>query len=254
MVHERLDDLPVDELEQALTPVDHGDHGAERREDAGVLHADHAGADHEHRGGNLRQVEDAVGVDDGRAVDRDVLRDGGHRARGDHESLRADERRRSRALDLDRMRVDERGMSLENVNAVARELGAVDVVLLLDHVVAAEHQVVDGDRLLDAVGMAVEPALLEAGEVQHGLAQRLRRDGARVDADAAHAGQALYDGGAAAELGGLDGGVMPRRAAAEDDELILVHEAAILASRKGYRLRARTRRRGALDKVSRGPA
>jgi len=91
-------------------------------------------------------------------------------------------------------------------------------------VVASEHKVLDGDGLLDAVGVAVEPTLLEAREVQHRLTQRLRRDGPRIDADATHAREAFHDGDAAAELGGLDRGVVTRRAAAEHDELVLRHE------------------------------
>src|SRR5206468_9940087 len=134
VVHERLDDLAVDELEQALTPVYHRDHGAERREHAGILHADHTGADHEHGAGDIRETEDAVGVDDRRAIDRYVRRYGGHGPRGDHEPLRADQRRGSLALDLDGVRIDERGVALEEVHAVARELRAVDIVLFLDHV------------------------------------------------------------------------------------------------------------------------
>src|SRR5713101_6773061 len=56
--------------------------------------------------------------------------------------------RGSLALDLDGVRIDERGVALEEVHDVARELRAVDIVLFLDHVVASEHQVLDGDGLL----------------------------------------------------------------------------------------------------------
>jgi hypothetical protein len=193
-----------------------------------------------HGAGNIRETEDAVGVDDGRAIDRYVRGYRGHGPRGDHDPLRADQRRGSLALDLDGLRINERGVALEDVHAVARELRAVDVVLFLDHVVASEHQVLDGDGLLDAVGVAVEPTLLEAREVLHGLAQ-LRRDGPRIDADTAHACEAFHDGDAAAELGSLDRGVAAHRAAAEHDELVLHHGVVILAPR-GWS----TRRRGNL--------
>src|SRR4029453_9662561 len=92
---------------------------------------------------------------------------------------------------------------------------------------AAEHEVLDGDGLLHAIGVAVEATLLEAREVEDGLAQRLRGDGARVDADAAHTAQALDDGHASSELGSLDGGVVPGRSRANHDDLVARHVPSI---------------------------
>ena len=80
-----------------------------------------------------------------------------------------------------------------------------------------------GDVLLDPVGAAVEAALAPAGEVEHGLAQRLRRDGAGVHRDAADAAALLDHQHGLAELGRLDGGAPAGRAAADDDEIEGAH-------------------------------
>ena len=127
------------------------------------------------------------------------------------------------------MRIDEGRVPLEDVDPVPRELGAIDVVLFLDHVMTAKHQVVDGDGLLHAIGVAVEAALAEARKVEDGLAQRLGGNGARVDTDAAHAAQPLDDGDAAAKLGRLYRGMMAGGAAANHHELVAGHWERIVA-------------------------
>ena len=60
----------------------------------------------------------------------------------------------------------------------------------------------DGDLVLDPIALAVDPALAHAREVEDGLAQRLRRDRARVHADAADHLPAIDDRDALAELRG----------------------------------------------------
>ena len=56
--------------------------------------------------------------------------------------------------------------------------------------------------------------------MQHGLADRLGRDGAGVDADAADAGRAVDQRDALAELGGAERRLLPGGAGADDDEVI----------------------------------
>ena len=73
---------------------------------------------------------------------------------------------------------------------------------------------------LHAVGKPVKAAFAPAGEVQHRLAQRLRRDGAGVHRDAADAAALLDHQRPLAELGGLDRRASPRRAAADDDQVM----------------------------------
>ena len=69
MIAEGLDDLLVGELEEARAALDECDTNAERGEHTTILNADDAAADDDHRLGQVGEVEDEVGVDDGRAVD-----------------------------------------------------------------------------------------------------------------------------------------------------------------------------------------
>ena len=94
-------------------------------------------------------------------------------------------------------------------------------------------EVGDRDVLLDVAGAAEQPALVGAGEMQGRLAERLRRDGARVDLGAAEDGVLLDDGDALAQLGRLDGALLPRGAGADDDAVEVFHDAALSPSREG---------------------
>ena len=78
-----------------------------------------------------------------------------------------------------------RPVPADEVDAVADQLVADDLDLAADDVLGAAEQVGDGDVVLDPVVLAVELALVHAGQVEHGLAQGLGRDGAGVDADPA---------------------------------------------------------------------
>ena len=100
---------------------------------------------------------------------------------------------------------------------------AHDVALLADDVAGARQQVGGGDLLLDAVAGAVQLALAHAGEVDDRLAQRLRRNGAGVDADSAEHPAALDDRDRLAELRRRDGGLLAARTRTDDDEVVLQH-------------------------------
>ena len=121
------------------------------------------------------------------------------------------------------MWIDEAGFGREHGDAVAEQLRLRDVELVLDHLLDPERQVRHGDLLLHAVVDAVDALVLEAGQVQHGLAHRLARDGARVDAGAADRFAALDERDTLAELGGLDRGALARRAGPDDEKLVAVH-------------------------------
>ena len=95
-------------------------------------------------------------------------------------------------------------------------------MLVRDDLVGADQQVLHRDVLLDPVRRAVELARAEAGEVEHRLAQRLRRDGAEIDADAADDRGLLDDRDLLVELGGLDRGALPGRAGADHHEIVVV--------------------------------
>jgi hypothetical protein len=115
--------------------------------------------------------------------------------------------------------VGEARIAVDKGDVVAAELVSDHVDLAVDHVLHAPEQVGAGDVVLDAVALAVDPALAHAGQVEDGLAQRLRRDRARVDADAADHVAAVDDSHAAAKLGRLDGRFLARRSGSDHEQV-----------------------------------
>ncbi len=220
-VLERLADLAVEEAERAVALVDDGDLGAERAEHRGVLDADHAGPDDRHRARDAPlEVQQPVRVDDRAVVERDGVRPRGLRPDGDHDAVGPD--RLVGARDPHRVLVLERGVALEPADHVAAELLPHDRGLGAHDVRGAVHQLPErlAVGLLQAGGVEhVERALGEL--VEHRLAQRLGGDRAGVDRDAAQAVAPLRDRDALAELGGLDGRLLTRRAGADDEEIEL---------------------------------
>jgi hypothetical protein len=118
--------------------------------------------------------------------------------------------------------VDEAGVTFVEIDAVAHQLRSDDVDLLADHVLGTGQQVGGGDLLLDPVARPVQLPLAHPGEVDDGLAQGLRRDGAGVDADPTEHAAAFDDGDRLAELGRGDGGLLSARAGPDDDEVVLL--------------------------------
>ena len=90
-----------------------------------------------------------------------------------------------RAFDADVMRVDEAGDAVSDVDAIAGELRLGDIDFGLDDVLDAEGEIGHGDVFFHAIVHAVDRAVVEAGEMQHGLAHGLGGNGAGVDADTA---------------------------------------------------------------------
>ena len=74
VIAERLDDLLVRELQQPRPFLDQDHADAERREHAGVLHADDTAAHHDQRPGQFNQLHQLIAEQDGAAIDRDVGR------------------------------------------------------------------------------------------------------------------------------------------------------------------------------------
>jgi len=114
-------------------------------------------------------------------------------------------------------------MALHEVDAVAHQLRADDVLLLADDVAGARQQVAGGDLLLDAVAGPVQFALAHPGQVDDGLAQRLGRDGSGVHANTAEHPTALYNRHRLAELCRCDRGFLTARTRTDDDEVVLNH-------------------------------
>ena len=122
-------------------------------------------------------------------------------------------------LDAHRVRVLEGGVADDDLDVVAQQLGAGDVDLAAHHVVGAHEQVLHRHAVLGRVGGAVHVVQAPPGEVHGGLAQGLARDGPGVDADPAQGALALADRRPPAELGRLDGRVLPGRPRADDQQV-----------------------------------
>ena len=121
--------------------------------------------------------------------------------------------------DGDRVRVGEARSADDERHAIAPQLVADDLPLALDDLPHPDRDVVDRDVVLQPVVLPVDRALVEAGEVEDRLADRLRRDRSGVDARAADLAVPLDERDAVAELRGLDRRLLPRGTGAEDDEL-----------------------------------
>ena len=119
---------------------------------------------------------------------------------------------RGAVLDQQGVLVTEAGLTGNEVNPVAHQLISHHVGLLADDVLGPGQQIRGGDLVLDAVAGAVELALIHAGQVEHGLAQRLGRDGAGVDAHAAEHRTLFDDRDRFTQLGCGDRGFLAARA------------------------------------------
>src|SRR5262249_47123900 len=231
---QRLDDLAVAEVKHLGTTVDHSYLRAEGGEHRGELDPDHTRADHHQRPRDaLEAQDDAVRVEDGRAVDLDARGRARVRPGGDDDPLAAHPPLAAAAVeDGNRVRVDERRLAVEERDVVPEQLGSDDVALSLAHLPGPYGEVGDVDLLLHAVVLAVDPALREAGQVQDGLADRLRRDRSGVDGHASEMPVPLDERRATAELRGLDRGLLPGWARTDDEQLeVEVHDVAQFAKR-----------------------
>ena len=100
----------------------------------------------------------------------------------------------------------------DQLDVVAVEMVADQLELVADHLLADEDQVGDGDVLLDAIALAEQAAVAGPGQVQDRLAQGLGRDRAGVDGRRRRERWTfLDDDRLLAELGRLDGGLLPGR-------------------------------------------
>jgi hypothetical protein len=241
VVAQRVDDLGVDERQQPVALVDQGHAHAERGEDAGVLAADHPGADHRQGPRQPVELQDVVAGEDLLAVERDMAVARRLGAGCDDDLVRRD-RAGGGAVDVlepQLLRPAEHRGRRDQLDPVAHQLVAGHVDLVLDDLVGAHQQVLHRDVLLDRVGRAVEFARAVARQLQHRFAQRLRRDCAEVDADPAEHGGALDDRDPLVELCALDRRPLAGRAGADHQEVVVV------ALRHRFP-QPRSRRRGAV--------
>src|SRR6476646_11568142 len=122
------------------------------------------------------------------------------------------------------MWIDETGLAVDHVDAVAGHLILDEGDLVRDHVVGAEGEVLDRDVGFHTIAGAVEIALSEAGQVEDGLAQGFAGNGAGMDANAADHLLPLDDADVFSELGGLNGGLLTGRPRANDQKVVVPHE------------------------------
>ena len=223
MVLERLGDLAVEETQDLVAALDQRDLDAERRQHAGVLGADDAAADHDHGLGQMVELEQAVGTEDGLVVERDALGAGRPGAGRDHEDLGAEPLGVVRAGHLQQVGRDEVGLAPDQVDVIAVEVAADQLELVADDLLADEDQVGDRDVLLDPIALAEQPAIAGPGQVQDGLAEGLGWDRARVDRRAAQHGTLLDDDRLLAELRRLNRGLLTGRTRADHRAIEMPH-------------------------------
>jgi hypothetical protein len=180
-MHELVDDLAVEELQQAVAPLDQGHAHAHRGEDRRVLDADDAGADDGEGPRQVRQAHDVVRGEDDLAVRLHPGRGRRLGADGDHDVGRADTARARLRPDLQRVGIGEHGFTGEQGHVVAPELILDDLDLAGDHVAHAGQQLLAGGaRVEPGPGQAV-PLAGDRRVADDRLAQRLARDRAGVE-------------------------------------------------------------------------
>src|SRR5579859_2527756 len=220
VIAEGFDNLLVGELKQPVAFFDQRDADAEDGEHAGVFDADDAAADYDQGARQLGQVHDLVAVDDGAAVDRNAVGGGRLGAHGENDPAGVQGHVCFRALDAQCLRVDEVGQAVDDVNAVAGELGLGHVDLSLDDSRDAKGQVGHGDLVFDPVVHPIDGAVVVARKMEHGFAHRFGGDGAGVDADSADDRTGFDDGDAFFQLGSSNCGALPGRSGADDNQII----------------------------------
>ncbi len=175
------------------------------------------------------EFEDLVAVDDGAAVDGNLGRRGRLGADGDDDAVGFEVVSPWAPSTRTWLRIDEVGDAVDDVDAVAGELGFGDVHFSLDDRLDAKGKVGHGDLFFDPVIHAVDRAVVVAGEMQHGLAHGLGGDGAGVDADSADDGACLDHGYALLHFGSGHGGALARRPGADNDQVVFGGTHAIVS-------------------------
>jgi hypothetical protein len=200
---QRARELGVEEGQQHVAPVDEMHLAAQRRERAGVLAADHAAADHRQPARQRVQLEDLVGIVHPVVPERELGRMQRGGTGGDQDALAAQAGLAPvGARDRDRVRVDEATRPLEPDHGVFREPRLEALALQGGHPLLVPHEVGHGRLAPQGEIHAVQPARAPAGQHQRGLAQRLARNGAGVDAGASEQRGAFDQGRPLAEQAG----------------------------------------------------
>jgi hypothetical protein len=202
------------------------------------------------RPGRVAQFQRAGGVDDARVV-REERQAHGLRAGRDDGLLELDRLRVARLLlafaaglvDLDVERVDEVAVAAHDRDLAHLGHRAQAAGELAHHLALVRAQLGDVE-LRFAVGHAQVGEVLDLVHHHRHVQQRLRRDAAHVEADAAERGVALDQHHLHAEVGGAERGRIAAGAAAEHEQVALDVGAAGVRRRDGRRARVRGRRCG----------
>ena len=224
-----LDEVAVCAGHQSLEHLDDVDARAERRVDGRHLHPDDAAADHQHPLRHRRQLQRARGIDDARVIGKE----------GQLRRLRA--RRDDRLVETNAALADRQLMRSGEL-PLARD--HLHLARLRHHRHAAaeatHHLVFPGAQLLhfdagvaegNAMPGEIARAVHQAGDVE----QRLRRDAADVEADAAQRLVALDQHHALTQVGRPEGGGVSAGARSQHED-VTVEWPAFRAGRGGLRL------------------
>src|SRR5689334_4137873 len=146
VIAQRLDHLPIDEVEEHGALIDDRDLDVQRRQHRRVLETDDAGADDDQLARQLVHVGQLIGVEDALAVERNLWRTRRSRSARDENVLRGGARRaRGLRRYLDRMRVDEAGRSDDGGDAVASQLMVNDLHFALDDALNTMREIASGN-------------------------------------------------------------------------------------------------------------
>ena len=130
---------------------------------------------------------------------------------------------RAAAANPDGVRVDKRRASEECLDIVARELRVGYIYFRLDDMLDPESQIRHGYLVFDPIIDAINVLILIAREVQHRFPQRLRRNGACIDADPTHNIALFHYRDFLARLRRLDRRSLAGWACAQNDHVKFVH-------------------------------
>jgi hypothetical protein len=219
---EALGNFGIEKREQGVAAIHQRDGNAKSHEDGSVFAADDAAADDREAFGNALHLQESVGVESVDVVEGDFGRAMRLGTGGDENDVAAKAVLSIATGDVDGVRVLEGGLAVEKCDLMEREIFEDVLAFHFHHFALVVHEVVYGEIFLERVVDAVEAALLKAGEVQGGFAQRFAGDRAGVDATAAGVLSAFDHGDALAEVGGLRAGFFSRRAAADDQQVKLL--------------------------------
>ena len=248
-----LDRVAVRALHHRVEHFDDVDAGAERGVDGRHFEADDAAADDQHLLRNEAQFKRAGRIDDALIVRQERQADG-RRTRGDDALLEADDLLAAGlvlglafgGLDFDVAGVKEAAVAAHDVDLAhlghAGEAGGQfgnNLGLMGAQLVDVDARGGEGDAAVGHVRGFVE----HCGDVQ----QRLGRDAADVEADAAERRVAFDDHGLESEVGAAEGGRVTAGARAEDQQVAFDVDRAAVAAGRSRRGRCRRGRRGRLD-------